>query len=47
MKPILTEMLDIYEEFGIDLHSIPNTLQSNMNNLIREIIKLRKENNES
>jgi len=34
-------MISVYEEFGIDIHSIPNDLQSSMNDLVKEIIKLR------
>ncbi len=35
-------MLKIYNEFGINIHEIPNSLQSSINSLIKEIIKLRK-----
>ena len=44
----LEEMKEIYEEFGIDIHNIPKQLQSNVNNLVKEIIILRegyKQNN--
>jgi hypothetical protein len=34
-------MIEIYNEFGIDIHDIPTNLQSSINNLIKEIIKLR------
>lgn len=36
------DMIDIYNEFGIDIHTIPSTLQSSTNRLVKEIIKLRK-----
>jgi hypothetical protein len=32
----------IYEEFGIDIHSVPNTLQHQINEMSKEIIKLRE-----
>ena len=31
-----------YEEFGIDIHEIPSFLQSKINSLVKEIIKLRE-----
>lgn len=36
------DMRKIYDEFGIDIDSVPSTLQSQVNSLIKEIIKLRK-----
>jgi len=35
-------MNNIYKEFGIDIHIIPNSLQSQINLLVKEIIKLRR-----
>jgi len=35
-------MKNIYEEFGIDIHEIPSFLQSKINSLVKEIIKLRE-----
>ena len=40
------EMKEIYFEFGIDLHEVPNTLQEQINDLIREIVRLRKNKTE-
>ncbi len=39
---ILSKMKDIYDEFGIDIHNVPNNLQSPLNDMVKEIIKLRK-----
>lgn len=38
---IIEKMIKIYDEFGIDVHSIPSDLQSQINYLVKEIIKLR------
>lgn len=35
------QMLNVYEEFEIDIHAIPGRLQSSFNNVIKEVIKLR------
>ena len=40
-KEILHEMSKVYNEFGIDIHSIPIYLNQQINNLVKEIIKLR------
>lgn len=41
MNEKLKKMSDVYNEFGINIHDIPNTLQAQMNQMVREIIKLR------
>jgi len=38
------KMIQIYKEFGIDIHSVPNNFQHHINNLVKEIIKLREKN---
>jgi len=35
------EMMYIYDKYGIDIHSVPSSLQSGLNSLIRDFIKLR------
>lgn len=35
------EMLKIYKEFGIDIHQVPVNLQSQLNAIVKEVIKLR------
>ena len=42
-KILLEEMRKVYNEFGIDIHSV--TSQSQINNLVKEIIRLRKKIN--
>lgn len=34
-------MLKIYKEFGIDIHQVPVNLQSQLNAIVKEVIKLR------
>lgn len=36
------EMLKIYDEFGIDIHQVPTNIQSQLNSLVKEVVKLRK-----
>jgi len=38
---LLQRVSELYDEFGIDIHSIPNNLQSKVNSLVKEIISLR------
>ena len=38
---LLQRVSEVYDEFGIDIHSIPNNLQSQVNSLVKEIINLR------
>ncbi len=38
---LISEMKKIYQEFGMDIHSL-NFTQTQVNELIKEIIKLRK-----
>jgi len=38
---LLSKMKEVYDEFGIDIHDIPSNIQSNINDLVIEIIKLR------
>jgi len=40
-KELLQEMSKVYDEFSIDIHKVPYTIQSQVNSLIKEIIKLR------
>jgi hypothetical protein len=35
------KMIDIYAEFGINIHIIPREMQSSLNAMVSEIIKLR------
>lgn len=37
----LDKMRKVYDEFGLDVHSIPINVQSQINLLVKEIIKLR------
>lgn len=41
-KEMLEKMSKIYDEFGIDVHSVPNHMQYYINCLVKEIIKLRR-----
>lgn len=44
LRESLDEIRDVYNEFGIDIHSVPSNIQGQVNSLIKEIIKLRKKN---
>ena len=41
-KELIEKMKQIYNEFGIDIHSVPHSIQSEINDLVKEIIRLRK-----
>ena len=41
-KELLGKMAIMYDKFGIDIHNMPNYLQPQINNLVKEIIKLHQ-----
>ncbi len=41
MKLSKNEMLNVYKEFGIDIHQVPASLQAQLNAIVKEVIKLR------
>jgi len=43
-KEILKKIGDVYDEFGIDVHSVPRSLQSQINSMAKKIIYLRSKN---
>lgn len=43
-KSTSLEMLNVYSEFGIDIHELNYSLQTSLNELIKELIKERKKN---
>lgn len=42
---VLNEMRKIYDEYGINIHSVPSNIQSSLNLLIKDFIKLKKNKN--
>lgn len=36
-----SDIRQIYDEFGIDVHDVPSGIQSQLNDLIKELIKYR------
>ena len=42
MKVTIKDIAKVYDEFGLDPHSIPSTFQSKVNAMAREIVKLRQ-----
>ena len=36
-----TKISEIYDEFGLDVHAVPSSVQSQVNSLCKEVIKLR------
>lgn len=37
----IEEMKEIYDKYGFDIHSIPSSIQSSLNRLIKDYIKLK------
>lgn len=35
------EMMEIYDKYGFDIHSIPSSIQSKLNRLIKDYIKIK------
>lgn len=36
------ELAAVYNRFGIDVHSVPSSLQMQVNSMAREIVRLKK-----